>query len=126
MKLTALFLIFPLMTAAANYSAERITSNGIEVIKLADAAHQTEVSIAPSIGNMAFEMKVKGTNVLYFPFQRIGRTQSHTDLCAVPFLWPWANRLDQDAYLVNGRKFICSTRISPISATTPTISRSTA
>ena len=27
-------------------------------------------------------------------------------LAGVPFLWPWANRIDQDAYWVNGKKYL--------------------
>jgi aldose 1-epimerase len=106
MKLSALYLLFPIMTAAANYSAERITSHDIEVVRLADAARETVVSIAPSLGNKAFEMKVKGKNVLYFPFDDISGLKATPTMCAVPFLWPWANRIDGDAYWVNGRKYL--------------------
>ena len=105
MKLASLFLLFPLMSAAANYSAERIMTHGIEVVRLIDHAHQTEVSVAPSVGNKAFEMKVKGKNVLYFPFENISELKAKPTMCAVPFLWPWANRIDGDAYWVNGKHY---------------------
>jgi len=112
MKLAALLLFLPLMSDAANYTARKIASHGVEVVRLTDAAHQTEVSIAPSIGNMAFEMKVNGKNVLYFPFQDISELKAKPAMCAVPFLWPWANRIDQDAYWVNGRKYLLNPELA--------------
>ena len=39
-----------------------------DVVRLEDAKTQTVVSVMPSHGNTAFDMKVKGKNVLQFPF----------------------------------------------------------
>ena len=63
MKFAALLLLLPLMSTAANYSAQNASDHGIETVRLTDAAHKTEVSIAPSFGNMAYEMKVNGKNI---------------------------------------------------------------
>jgi aldose 1-epimerase len=75
-----------------------------EVIRLSEAAGEVEVSIAPSIGNMAFEMKVRGRNILSFPFPTLEEMRDAHALCAIPFLAPWANRIDGDAYWANGKK----------------------
>jgi hypothetical protein len=56
MKALAAVLLFPLMSTAANYSAHTAVVEGIEVLQLSDAARHTEVSIVPSIGNMAYEL----------------------------------------------------------------------
>ena len=82
--ITALLVSSPV---AAQYSARR---NGTRV-ELEDAAHQTVVSIDPAAGNLTREMTIKGRNVL--------ATQG------IPFMAPWANRLDEQAFYANGRKY---------------------
>jgi aldose 1-epimerase len=94
------------MSEAANYSAGKSSDHGIEIVRLADAAHKTEVSIVPSVGNMAYEMKVNGRNILFGPFNHVGELKARPALAGVPFLAPWANRIDQDAYWANGRKYL--------------------
>ena len=94
------------MYAAPNYSATRVTVDGLEVVKLTDAARKVEVSIVPRIGNIAYELKVDGKNMLHFPFASLAEFQAKPTLCGVPFLAPWANRLDQPAFYANGKKFL--------------------
>jgi aldose 1-epimerase len=98
-------LLLPLMSQAANYSAARVSVSGIEVIRLVDAANRIEVSIAPSIGNMAYEMKVNGKNILWLPVATLAELKKKPALAGIPFLAPFANRLDQDAFWANGRKY---------------------
>ena len=91
---------------AQTYAAKRTTVDSIEVVRLTGNAHQTEVSIAPSVGNTAYELKVKGQNVFWFP-DGIGKyKEKRTTIAANPFLAPWANRLDQDAFYANGEKYL--------------------
>ncbi|HZT31819.1 MAG TPA: aldose 1-epimerase [Bryobacteraceae bacterium] len=106
MTRSALFLLLPLMSQAASYSVQHVVVDGVAVIRLADAAHHAEVSVAPSIGNIAYEMKVNGKNAFYVPFQHLGEFQAKPALCGNPFLAPWANRIDQDAFWANGKKFL--------------------
>lgn len=93
------------MSQGENYSASRVTVDGIEVVRLSDARHQTEVSIVPSVGNLAFEMKVKGTNVFWWPYKSLADFKAKPGFAGNPFLAPWANRLDEDAFYANGRKY---------------------
>ena len=106
MKTTTLLLFLPLMTQAANYSARKATVDGIEVVQLADASRHVEVSIAPSIGNMAYEIKVAGKNILFFPFHSPAELKDNPTFCAIPFLAPWANRIDDDSYWANGKRYL--------------------
>ena len=106
MKPAALLWILILMPAAAQYSAQRTTSDGIEVIRLGDLKNHTTVSIAPSIGNIAFEMKVNGKNVFWFPFSSVGEFKKKPVLCGNPLLAPWANRLDENGFYANGKKYL--------------------
>jgi len=64
-----------------------------------------QVSLAPSVGNIAYEFTVHGKNVLWFPFRGPDELKAAPALCGIPFLAPWANRLDGDAYWVNGNKY---------------------
>ena len=93
------------MSTAANYSAHIAVVDGIEVLQLADAARHTEVSIAPSIGNIAYELKVNGKNAFWLPSESLAELKAKPAMCGNPFLAPWANRLDQDAFFANGKKF---------------------
>src|SRR5262245_56187606 len=106
MKPAAALVLVPAMALAANYTARRTVVDGIEVVQLADAEHHTEVSIVPSVGNMAYELKVNGKNVLHFPFKSPAELKARPTLCGIPFLGPWANRLDESAFWANGKKYV--------------------
>jgi aldose 1-epimerase len=106
MKSLAWALVLPIVTEAANYSAKKGTADGVEIVQLADRAHATEISIVPSIGNIAYAMTVHGKNILWSPFKSLAEMKAKPALCGVPFLEPWANRLDQDAFYANGKKYL--------------------
>jgi aldose 1-epimerase len=86
---------------AQQYSASR---NG-EAVQLQDARSQTIVSILPSVGNIAFEMKVKGHEILRWPYASIEQFKSRPALSGIPFVGPWANRLDEQAFYANGKRY---------------------
>src|SRR6266481_6787518 len=105
MKLASIALLLPLMTQAANYSVKTALVDGVEVVQLTDAARKTEVTVAPSVGNMAYRLMVNGKNALWVPYENLGEMKAKPAMGAVPFLAPWANRLDQDGYYANGKKY---------------------
>jgi len=114
MKRLAWVLLIPIMSEAANYSARKSAADGIEIVQLADRDHATEVSIVPSIGNIAYSMTVHGKNILFLPFKTLAEMKSKPALCGVPFLAPWANRLDQDAFYANGKKYLLNPELGNI------------
>jgi aldose 1-epimerase len=87
--------------SAQPYSAQQ---NG-DVVQLQDAKTQTVVSIVPSVGNIVFDMKIKGQKVLRWPYASIEEFRSNPALSGIPFMGPWANRLDEQAFYANGRKY---------------------
>ena len=97
----ACILFCCLSSAVAQYS---VRSEG-EVVRLEDARSQTVVSVMPSHGNSAFEMTVKGKKVLRFPFASVEEYKGGRGMSGIPFLAPWANRLDEPAFYANGKKF---------------------
>ncbi|HMJ84663.1 MAG TPA: aldose 1-epimerase [Vicinamibacterales bacterium] len=74
-------------TAAAQYAVRRTP----DLVQLEDTARQIVVAIAPSAGNLTREMTVKGHNIL--------------GPQGIPFLAPWANRLDEQAFYANGKRY---------------------
>jgi aldose 1-epimerase len=103
---TVAIMVAALAGSAANYSAVLTTVDGIEVVRLADAAHKTEVSIVPSLGNNAYEMKVNGKNVFWSPYRSLGELKEKPVQVGNPLLSPWANRIDGDSYWANGKKYL--------------------
>jgi len=89
-----------------NYTARHQTVDGIDTVQLADVARKVELEIAPSVGNMAYKWNVGGRNYLYFPYPGVGAFARAPRMCGVPFLGPWANRLDGDAYWANGKRYL--------------------
>jgi aldose 1-epimerase len=88
----ALAVLMSLALASARYTATARADR----VELSDRAAQTLVSITPSAGNIAFSITVKGHEVLWWmPGQMSG----------IPFLGPWANRLDEQAFWANGTRY---------------------
>ena len=107
-------LVLPLMLNGANYSAEHRVADGVPVITLRDAEHHAEVSIAASIGNNAYEFKVNGKNALYFPFSKLSDFEDKPSLCAIPFLAPWANRLEKLGFTFEGKPYVVNPELKNI------------
>jgi aldose 1-epimerase len=76
-----------------------------EIVRLRDARSATAVSILTSVGNIAFEMTVKGHNVLRWPYASIEAFKARPGLSGIPFVGPWANRLDEQAFYANGKRY---------------------
>src|ERR1051325_3891756 len=100
-----LLLLQPITSFAQNYTAVQITELGVPIVRLSDAARGVEVSIVPGIGNRAYEMKVHGKNILYFPQAGAAGEAARPRLSGVPFLAPGADLLDEQAFWANGKKY---------------------
>src|SRR4051812_31371451 len=104
-RIVALALVLSSLAArpatAAQYSAQRTG----EIVRLEDSRAQTVVSIVPSVGNIAFDMSVKGQHVLRWPFASIDEFKAKPAMSGIPFLGPWANRLDEQAFYANGKRY---------------------
>jgi len=105
MKIVVWLLALSMACAAQNYTAQRTSDHGVAIIRLTDAANGVDVSIVPSIGNRAYEMNVHGKNILYFPSADVGEFQKRPELSGIPFLAPWANRLNEQGFWANGKKY---------------------
>jgi aldose 1-epimerase len=79
--------------------------SAIDVVELKDPQTATTVSIVPSVGNVAFSMKVNGQEILYWPFESVAAFKAKPTLSGIPFLAPFANRLDETAFYANGKRY---------------------
>jgi len=93
------------LAAATPAQAQRYTAlQQGEVVTLTDRTAETVVTIVPSVGNIAVEMKVKGHNVLRYPQASVAGFKERPGNTGIPFMGPWANRLDEQAFYANGRR----------------------
>jgi aldose 1-epimerase len=97
----ALCMTATLPVSAQQYQARR---DG-DVVQLEDTKNRTMVSIMPSIGNQAFQMIVNGHNVLRWTYASVADFQSRPGSSGVPFLAPWADQLDEQAFYANGKRY---------------------
>ncbi len=88
-----------------NYSAYKTSHQDVPIIRLNDAASGVEVSILPSLGNRAYQMTVRGKNILYYPPGDLSEHSKHPSLGGIPFLAPWADLLDEQAFWANGKRY---------------------
>ena len=112
--ISAMALALP--AAAQPYEARR---NG-DIVQLEDKTSQTVVSIVTSVGNMAYEMKVKGHNILRFPFASVEDYKSRPpSRHGIPLLAPWGNRLDEQAFYANGKRYAFDMSLGNITGAVP-------
>jgi aldose 1-epimerase len=94
-------LMTPAMAAAqARYTAKQTA----DVVQLRDSRTDTTVSVITTMSN-AYEMVVKGQNVIRVPFASVDEFRARPGLNGIPLLAPFANRLDEQAFYANGVKY---------------------
>ncbi len=108
-------MVMTVPATAQPYDARR---NG-DIVQLEDKASQTVVSIITSVGNMAYEMSVKGHNILRFPFASIDDFRARPGRIGIPFLAPWGNRLDEQAFYANGKRYAFDMTLGNITGAIP-------
>ena len=75
-----------------------------DIVQLRDSAADITVSVMSSVSN-AYEMVVRGQNVIRVPFATVDDFRARPGFNGIPLLAPFANRLDEQAFYANGRKY---------------------
>src|SRR4029079_1315518 len=75
-----------------------------DIVQLRDARTDTTVSVMTSLSN-AYEMVVKGQNLIRMTFASADEFRARPGLNGIPLLAPFANRLDEPAFYANGKKY---------------------
>ena len=104
---------------ASLYQAEQTTDHGIPVVRLTDPVRGVEIAIVPSVGNTAYEFNVHGKNILYFPYSDVSEFQKNPQLSGIPFLAPWANRLSEQGFWANGKKYAFDMELGNVRGANP-------
>ncbi len=114
MKLGNLFLavwivIFSIPSggyAVGKYSVSKKVVEGRTTYHLLDTSRNMDFGVVPDIGNLGYEFKVNGKDVLIPPESFKGYLEKYWFCCGSPFLAPWANRIPQDFYYFQGKKYL--------------------
>ena len=96
----AVFPVGELVGAQARYT---VRTEG-DIVQLVDAREQITVSVLTPVSN-AYEMVVKGQDVIRKTWTSLDALRKAPGLNGIPLLWPFANRLDEQAFYANGRKY---------------------
>lgn len=96
----------PAAWAAGNYSVTKQTVEGHLTYHLRDASRQMDFGVVPDMGNFAYQFKVKGKDVLIPPDSFKSYLDKHWFCCGIPFLAPWANRIDTNSYYFQNKKYL--------------------
>lgn len=75
-----------------------------DVVQLRDARDDVIVSVLTPVSN-AYEMVVKGENVIRMPIKSVDEMRARPGLNGIPLLAPFANRLDDTHFYANGKKY---------------------
>src|SRR5437667_2773502 len=108
-------LMAPSSASAQQYASRR---NG-EIVVLEDTKNQTTVSILPAVGNIVFSMKVKGQDILRWPYASVEAFKDRPALSGIPFVGPWANRLDEQAFYANGKRYAFDMQLGNVRGARP-------
>ena len=90
----------PAKAPAARYSVKTIG----DIVQLHDSKTDSTVSVLTGTSN-AYEFVVHGKNVLSMNIPSTTALRNNPGLNGVPFLGPFANRLDEMAFYANGKKY---------------------
>lgn len=92
-----------LVAGAAAQTRYTATQTG-DLVRLADAQAKISVSVLTTVSN-AFEVTVNGHNILRTPFANVDEFRAKPGLNGIPLMAPFANRLDEQAFYANGKKY---------------------
>ncbi len=105
----ALLTLFVLPTgglAVGKYSVIKKTVEDHTTYHLLDSGRKMDFGLVPDVGNLGYEFQVNGRDVVIPPKSFQSYKEGKRLCCGIPFLAPWANRIDQDFYFFEGKKYL--------------------
>jgi aldose 1-epimerase len=107
-------LLPSIAAAQARYSAKQTA----DIVQLRDTRTDTVVSVMVPAGQ-AYEMVVKGQNLIRTTFASVDEFRARPGLNGIPLLAPFANRLDEQAFYANGKKYNFDMELGNVRGTIP-------
>ncbi|HEV2175857.1 MAG TPA: aldose 1-epimerase [Terriglobia bacterium] len=92
--------------ATTPYSVSQKAVEGHTTYHLMDSGRHMDVGIVPDMGNFVCQFKSNGKDVLIPPVSFKEYLAKHWFCCGIPFLEPWANRIDKNYYYFQGQKYL--------------------
>jgi aldose 1-epimerase len=102
--LCILGLASPVAPAQAVAKPRYAVSRAGDVVTLSDTASTLAVRVLTTASN-AYQMTVNGEDVIRRTWTTLDDIRGRMGLNGVPLLWPYANRLDEQAFYANGQRY---------------------
>jgi aldose 1-epimerase len=119
-RILTLAAMFATVAAAVPAHAQQYAARQKgDIVLLEDQKNQTTVSIITSVGMIAYEMSVKGQNILRGPNSIDEFRAKPAGLPGIPLLAPWANRLDEQGFYANGKKYSFDMELGNVTGAIP-------
>jgi aldose 1-epimerase len=96
----AILAVSPAASAQPRY---RATQTG-DIVELQDTRAKMVVKVLTTASN-AYQMTVNGEDVIRRTWASLDDIRARMGLNGIPLLWPYANRLDEQAFYANGQKY---------------------
>jgi aldose 1-epimerase len=106
------------LAATAQAQARYTIKQTGDIVQIQDTREQIGVSILTTASN-AYEMTVKGQDVIRKTFVTVDDFRARPGLNGIPFLAPFANRLDEQAFYANGKKYNFDMELGNVRGTIP-------
>jgi aldose 1-epimerase len=119
LKRAVFALLFGFLAASPVLAQPYAARQEGDVVRLTDGKGEISVSILPSVGNVAFDMTVKGHKILRWPYASLDDFKAKPGLNGIPFMGPWANRLDEQAFYANGKRYPFDMELGNVRGTIP-------
>ncbi len=97
--------LFPALLAAQTYSVSVHDVEGHATYHLRDAARQMDVGVVPDMGNIVYTFQDHGKDVIVPIPSLTGFLKTHWFCCGIPFLAPWADRIDQNYFYFQDKQY---------------------
>ncbi len=117
--LTLALLLATVAAAVPAHAQQYAARQKGDIVQLEDQKNQTTVSIITSVGMIAYEMTVKGQNILRGPNSIDEFRAKPAGLPGIPLLAPWANRLDEQGFYANGKKYSFDMELGNVTGAIP-------
>jgi aldose 1-epimerase len=87
------------------YLASRTAVENLNAIRLTDVKRQQEVTVVPAFGHNAFDFHANGKQIFWTPPGTVKDWREQRKQAGNPFMAPWANRIDGNSYVANGKRY---------------------
>jgi aldose 1-epimerase len=105
--------------ASARQQAAYTAHHEGDVVRLRDTTRDVTLVVMPSVGNMAIDLTVKGARVLRFPYASLDEVRKTPKFSGIPFMAPWANRLEEQGFRFSDRHYVFNTELGNIRGAHP-------